>query len=710
MDPNAAVCVRDLVKCYGEKRILDGLCMNVARGTIYGLLGASGCGKTTLLSCIVGRKSIQSGEIWVLGGTPGEKGSGVPGPGVGYMPQDIALVGEFTVKDAVFYFGRLLKMDDKVIKERFRHLSKLLELPPDDRFIKNCSGGQQRRVSFAAAMVHKPELLILDEPTVGVDPVLRERIWDYLVETVRSDKIAVIITTHYIEEAKQADRIGLMRGGKLLAEESPARLLTFFQTETLEEAFLILSRKQEEGRLNNVMENIIKDNEQNGIEPAGSVTSVATFDIAYGSKDELTTVRKTTKIKKDKTSLDGSRIKSLLDKNWKQFYRNITGIIFLLFFPLLQTWCVVNGVGGDVRDLKLGIVNDETMTTSCPDFNINGSAEPYGYGECHFYNLSCRFLDYLDHPMINKIYYKDISQAKVDIQHGTLTGVLYMAKNFTKSYEERIYEGKDAESWLADFGEIKAYLDMSNRQIGATLKYKLYELFYDFQEDLFTQCNWTKRLGNMPIRKHFIFGNEDEPYTIYMIPGTIITMLFFMGATMTSQIIITDRKEGVWDRSIVAGVTSLEITLTHFLIQAAVVLVQTMEILILIFGVYRYSFIGNPVLIIFIAYCAGICGMAYGFWVSAICGDHSQANISVSGGFLPMMLLSGLIWPTEAMPIGLRIFAKCLPFTLIIESMRNVIKKGWALWDVQILQGVGICMFWIVFFGIISIWMIKLKR
>lgn len=709
MDPNAAVCVKNLVKCYGSKRILDGLCMNVERGTIYGLLGASGCGKTTLLSCIVGRKSIQSGEVWVLGGTPGEKGSGVPGPRVGYMPQEIALVGEFTVRDAVFYFGRLLKMNDKIIKERFRHLSKLLELPPDGRFLKNCSGGQQRRVSFAAAMIHKPELLILDEPTVGVDPVLREKIWAYLVETVHSEKIAVIITTHYIEEAKQADRIGLMRGGKLLAEESPARLLSFFQTETLEEAFLILSRKQEEGRLNNVIDNINKQN-GNGMESASSVSSIATFDIAYGSKDELTKKVKTTKIKKDKTSLENYRMKALLDKNWKQFYRNVTGIIFLLFFPLIQTWCVVNGVGGDPKDLKLAIVNDETMTTLCKDFTTNGSAIPYGYSECHFHNLSCRFLQYLEHPMIHKIYYDSLDKATDAIKHGKLTGVLYIADNFTQSYEDRIEQGKDAETWMADFGEIKAYLDMSNRQIGATLKYKLFELFYDFQEDLFEECKWPKRMGNMPLRQHFIHGNEDEPYTIYMIPGTIVTMLFFMGSTMTSQIIITDRREGVWDRSIVAGVTSLEITLTHFLLQAGVMFVQTIEVLVMIFGLYQYPFIGNWILIIFMAYWVGICGMAYGFWVSVICEDHSQANISVSGGFLPMMLLCGLIWPTQAMPIGLRIFAKCLPFTLIIESMRNVIKKGWPLWDVQVLQGIGVCTFWIIFFGVISIWMVKLKR
>ncbi|KAL1498317.1 hypothetical protein ABEB36_009133 [Hypothenemus hampei] len=705
---NAAVNVHDVVKKYGDKTILDGLSMTVNRGTIYGLLGASGCGKTTLLSCIVGRKSINSGEVWVLGGTPGEKGSGVPGPRVGYMPQDIALVGEFTVKDAVFYFGRILNMEDKLIQERFTKLSKLLELPPDDRFLKNCSGGQQRRVSFAAAMVHMPELLILDEPTVGVDPVLRDKIWNYLVELVHTEKTAVIITTHYIEEAKQADKIGLMRGGKLLAEESPARLLSLFQTDTLEEAFLILSRNQEEGRINRVIEAANISN-GNGSMQSVSSTSVSSFNIAYDSKEELTFDRKKTKIKKDKTSLERHRMKALLDKNWKQFYRNITGICFLVTFPILETLCFLNGVGGDPKNLKLGIVNDETLSTRCPNFDFNGTTEIQDF-DCHFNNMSCRFLEYLEHPMIHKIKFETLDEAKAAIRHGKIIGTLYIAKNFTKSYEQRMQDGKEADNWIVSFGEIKAFMDLSNRQTGATLKYKLYELFYNFQEELFKECNYPAKLGNLPIQKSFLYGNEDESYVVYMIPGTIITLLFFMGSMMTSQIIITDRKEGVWDRSIVAGVTSLEITITHFILQAAIMLLQSSEVLLFIFGVYGYPYVGDFLTMFLIAYLGGICGMVYGFWVSVICEDHSQANISVTGGFLPMMLLCGLIWPLEAMPIGLRIFSKCLPFTLAIVSLRNVMKKGWPIWDLQVCHGIGSLIGWIFIIGICSVWLIKLKR
>lgn len=113
--------------------------------------------------------------------------------------------------------------------------------------MKNLSGGQQRRVSFAAALLADPELLILDEPTVGVDPVLRQSIWDHLVHITKDGNRTVIITTHYIEETRQAGMIGLMRGGKFLAEESPNRLMAMHRLDTLEDVFLKLSRRQNMG-------------------------------------------------------------------------------------------------------------------------------------------------------------------------------------------------------------------------------------------------------------------------------------------------------------------------------------------------------------------------------------------------------------------------------------------------------------------------------
>jgi len=242
-----AIYVRNANKSYGVGKrrsiVLDNLDMTVKKGSIYGLLGASGCGKTTLLSCIVGRRSFDSGEVMVFGGEPGTPESGIPGRRVGYMPQELALYGEFSIKETLEYFGRIYQLPATFVKSQMEFLFKLLDLPPPHRSVKTLSGGQQRRVSFAVALFHEPELLILDEPTVGVDPLLRKSIWNHLVNLSNDQGKTVIITTHYIEEARQADAIGLMRSGRLLAEESPESLLRSHGLTSLEDVFLALCRK-----------------------------------------------------------------------------------------------------------------------------------------------------------------------------------------------------------------------------------------------------------------------------------------------------------------------------------------------------------------------------------------------------------------------------------------------------------------------------------
>ncbi|CAH2059226.1 unnamed protein product, partial [Iphiclides podalirius] len=331
--PPAAVVVERAYKYYGRqdkpdyKPVLNYLDMTVEKGIIYGLLGASGCGKTTLLSCIVGRRSLDSGNIWVLGGKPGEKGSGVPGPRVGYMPQDIALVAEFSVRDAVFYFGRIYGMPTQKLIERFEFLTSLLDLPSGGRLIKSLSGGQQRRVSLAAALVHEPELLILDEPTVGLDPVLRERIWDFLAELARGGT-TVIITTHYIDETKQAHKIGLLRDGQLLAEDSPREILRKYDCDTLEDAFLKMALRQHE--VSNRRRSTLTSSPDvipEGVTVADSrYHSREDFNIVNSSTDMLNTKEKIS----DCRSKSKARYKAVLIKSIQQFSRHPGLLVCLL--------------------------------------------------------------------------------------------------------------------------------------------------------------------------------------------------------------------------------------------------------------------------------------------------------------------------------------------------------------------------------------------
>ena len=165
------VQVSQVYKSYGSKPILQNFDFHLQEGNIYTLLGASGSGKTTILSLIVGLIRAEKGRILVFDKQPGDRSSGIPGPRLGFMPQDSGLHKEFTVQETFYYFGRLYGMSRESIKEQGTFLSDLLELPPQNHMVQNCSGGQKRRLSLAVALMHYPDLLILDEPTVGIGNV-----------------------------------------------------------------------------------------------------------------------------------------------------------------------------------------------------------------------------------------------------------------------------------------------------------------------------------------------------------------------------------------------------------------------------------------------------------------------------------------------------------------------------------------------------------
>ncbi|CAG9819084.1 unnamed protein product [Phaedon cochleariae] len=702
-----AVYAKDVERFLGQIQILKKICMNVERGQIYGLLGPSGCGKTTLLNSIVGRKKIDGGEILVLGKQPGDFIAQGVGRKIGFMPQEIALVGEFTVRDAIYYFGRIYDMKESLIQSRYEELKRMLDLPPSNRYLKKCSGGQQRRVSLAVTLVHNPELLILDEPTVGIDPLLRERIWNQLLQLTRIDNVAVIITTHYIEECRQADKIALITEGKLLAETSPDQLLTLCHAATLEEAFLSLCHKQKYGE----PIDFVQRNESNGDLLTTNTALNESVDTPKFTEKTISANLLTSGLKTIANSISTKRMKALLDKNWKQLYRNYMSLIFVLLLPIGQKFIFMNSMGREVIDIPLGIVNDETKTSEC--FNhSSGSIIPRGnFTECHLSNMSCRFLDYLEDRMIRKDYYTSIEEAYNDAMSGKIYGIVYLSQNYTSSLEERLSMNfLDVIPLITVDSRIKVWLDMSNMEIGTMLQQKIFSKYLEYQESLYKDCKFAPGSGDLPIRIDTIYGEITDEYLVYMVPGGLITMIFFICASMTSQIMVSEKHEGIWDRSIIAGVKTIEIIITHFIIQGSLAIIQTIGMLAIVYGFYQHNYIGNMWLMFFIMYVDGICGMSFGFFVSVISSNQTMANITVTGVYLPMMLLCGLVWPIEGMPLGLQYFSKCLPFTLAIESFRNVAKKAWYLDNLQVLHGIGVAVLWTFIFGIFSLIVIKKQR
>ncbi|WP_370943094.1 ABC transporter ATP-binding protein [Amycolatopsis sp. cg5] len=235
---NSAISVAGLRVRRGGRVVVDEVGFDVPRGVVTGLLGPSGCGKTTLMRAIVGVQIVEAGTVTVLGhpaGSPPLRRL------IGYATQSPAIYADMTVTESLRYFADVLRAPksdvDRVITEvgLADHAGKL---------VGSLSGGQLNRANLAVALLGTPELLVLDEPTVGLDPVLRDELWG-LFRRLAEKGVALLVSSHVMDEAARCDRLLLMRDGKLLADDTPQNLRDRTEAADLEQAFLRLVRETE---------------------------------------------------------------------------------------------------------------------------------------------------------------------------------------------------------------------------------------------------------------------------------------------------------------------------------------------------------------------------------------------------------------------------------------------------------------------------------
>ncbi|MBB6636899.1 ABC transporter ATP-binding protein [Cohnella thailandensis] len=236
-DPVAAIELLKVTRSFGSRKVLHEIDLAILRGELFGLLGPSGSGKTTLVKLIAGLDAPSGGSVLLLGERmPNRRVLGR----VGYMAQSDALYSELTGKQNLEFFASLYGLSGARRTERIASVMKLVDLTEHlNKPVSAYSGGMKRRLSLAVSLLHEPELLLLDEPTVGIDPVLRQSIWTELL-SLRDKGITIVLTTHVMDEADRCDRIGLIREGRLTAVDSPEGLKRASGASTIEEAFIVL--------------------------------------------------------------------------------------------------------------------------------------------------------------------------------------------------------------------------------------------------------------------------------------------------------------------------------------------------------------------------------------------------------------------------------------------------------------------------------------
>ena len=237
-DDDIAIEARDLTMRFGSFVAVDRVNLRIARGEIFGFLGSNGCGKSTTMKMLTGLLPASEGEAWLFG-QPVDPKDIETRRRVGYMSQAFSLYSELTVRQNLELHARLFHIPDGEIPARVAEMSQRFMLTEvEDTLPAALPLGIRQRLSLAVAVIHRPEMLILDEPTSGVDPVARDMFWQLMVDLARQDRVTIFISTHFMNEAERCDRISLMHAGKVLASDSPQALVAQRGAATLEEAFI----------------------------------------------------------------------------------------------------------------------------------------------------------------------------------------------------------------------------------------------------------------------------------------------------------------------------------------------------------------------------------------------------------------------------------------------------------------------------------------
>jgi len=242
--PRVTTCViqaSNIVKDFGNVRALNGLSLCIPECVTYGLLGPNGSGKTTFIRMVAGLVRPTSGTLTVLEHSVPAQAAKIR-PVTGYMPQLQALYTDISIWENVQFYARIFGMNNR--QERDARVSEVLDLvellPRKDSIVATISGGMRQRLSLACALVHQPKLLLLDEPTVGVDPQLRQTFWGYF-RTLNAQGVTIVVSSHVMDEADRCDLLGLVRAGQLLAAGTPSEIRQLAGDDNLEQAFLALA-------------------------------------------------------------------------------------------------------------------------------------------------------------------------------------------------------------------------------------------------------------------------------------------------------------------------------------------------------------------------------------------------------------------------------------------------------------------------------------
>lgn len=618
-----AIEAEGLTMRFGDFVAVDSVSFRIRRGEIFGFLGSNGCGKSTTMKMLTGLLPASEGRAWLFGHEVNPHDLGTRRR-VGYMSQAFSLYSEITVRQNLELHAKLFSVPPKDIPGRVEEMVERFGLVDViDSLPASLPLGIRQRLSLAVAMVHKPELLILDEPTSGVDPVARDAFWRLLIELSRRDRVTVFISTHFMNEAERCDRMSMMHAGKVLDSDVPARLVEKRGAKTLEEAFIGYLVEAEGGTAAPASQPGAADHEE---QPSAAPAEHG----GHGSG-----------------GFSLQRMFSYLWRETLELQRDPVRATLALGGSLLLMFVIGFGITMDVEDLSYAVL-DRDQTTLSQNYTLNLAGSRY----------------FTEHAPI--IDYEDLDRR---MRNGELSLAIEIPPGFSRD----VLRGQNV--------QIGAWIDGAMPQRAETVQGYVQGMHQHWLLVQASERSGASAAGNASVETRFRY-NPDVKSLPAMVPAVIPLLLLMLPAMLTALAVVREKETGSITNLYVTPVTRIEFLLGKQLPYVGLAMVNFLLMSLLAVTIFGVPVKGSFFTLALAALIFSFAATGMGLLASAVTRSQIAAMFfAMIGTLIPATQFAGLIDPVSSLEGSSKFIGEIYPATHMISISRGVFSKALGLAD-----------------------------
>ncbi|MCD8564552.1 MAG: ribosome-associated ATPase/putative transporter RbbA [Burkholderiaceae bacterium] len=619
-----AIEAEGLTMRFGDFVAVDSVSFRIRRGEIFGFLGSNGCGKSTTMKMLTGLLPASEGRAWLFGHEVNPHDLGTRRR-VGYMSQAFSLYSEITVRQNLELHAKLFSVSPEDIPARVDEMVERFGLVDViDSLPASLPLGIRQRLSLAVAMVHKPELLILDEPTSGVDPVARDAFWRLLIELSRRDRVTVFISTHFMNEAERCDRMSMMHAGKVLDSDVPARLVEKRGAKTLEEAFI--------GYL---------------VEAEGGTAAPASQPPAADQADQPPAVPAEHGGGHSAGGFSLQRMFSYLWRETLELQRDPVRATLALGGSLLLMFVIGFGITMDVEDLSYAVL-DRDQTTLSQSYTLNLAGSRY----------------FTEHPPI--VDYEDLDRRM-------RSGELSLAIEIPAGFARDVLRGQNV--------QIGAWLDGAMPQRAETVQGYVQGMHQHWLLVQASERGGASAAGNASVETRFRY-NPDVKSLPAMVPAVIPLLLLMLPAMLTALAVVREKETGSITNLYVTPVTRIEFLLGKQLPYVGLAMMNFLLMSLLAVTIFGVPVKGSFLTLALAALIFSFAATGMGLLASAVTRSQIAAMFfAMIGTLIPATQFAGLIDPVSSLEGSSKFIGEIYPATHMISISRGVFSKALGLAD-----------------------------